>query len=898
MKKHKGSRAIVRAASFALLASAAGAQAATVSWNSTTGSWESSSWTGGSGSSPPTSADTARVVNNGTVSYTSSSGTRTVAALVVGTNTSPNKGNGTLTISGGTLSITGDLTISDQGNQNGTVNISGGTLIVGGNVVDGGNGTNTLALSGTGTLDLTNGNTSFLTFNGGTLKNLGTYGAAFAQSAGELQVTTGNATTISGNYTMSGTAALNLSGGSLSVVDFTHSAGAVTGSSTSFSVSGNFANSASIAATNTFNLTGNFSGQNATGTATIASDLALTAATHTFDIANGGTTEFTGVISGATAAVNKITGTGALTFSGIGSNTYGGSTTIAVGTLNLNKSGTANAIAGSLVISGGSTVAYTGSSTDQIANTSTVTISSGTLNIGSNTDTIAALVNAGTVSGSGTLTVSGNFTNNTGATYNSAPSITMTPTAGTTTQILGSATAITGLGVLTVNGGDAASTVQVGGSITGSSAILAVALNLQQGQLDLNGRGLVLSGNATLASGTTVLSTTAGGSLNIAGNLTNNGATFSNSPSMKMSMAANATSQILGSASSLSGLSTLLVAGANNTNSVLQLGGSLAGSAAVSVTNLQLQQGLFDLNGRGVAASGNVVMGSGTTILSTTAGGSLSVGGNLVNNGGTILNSIDITFATAATSQVQGFDVSGIGKVTRSGTGTLDISGRALGVSSVVLTGGTITDVAGGGKITASNSFDVQAGIVNAVLDGGAGLTKSTGSTVTLSSSNLYTGDTKISGGKLKLGASNRIANSSRLVLDGGTFDTGGNSETMAAVQLTDNSTIDLAGGNSVLQFDDSSAQAWTGGKTITILNWDNNLQGTGSDRIYFGTAFNGLTGGQVNQIQFVDPVGMAPGTYGATILSDGQVVAPEPASLSLLVLSGSGLLARRRRKV
>ncbi|PKD39444.1 hypothetical protein CWO84_15400, partial [Methylomonas sp. Kb3] len=78
--------------------------------------------------------------------------------------------------------------------------------------------------------------------------------------------------------------------------------------------------------------------------------------------------------------------------------------------------------------------------------------------------------------------------------------------------------------------------------------------------------------------------------------------------------------------------------------------------------------------------------------------------------------------------------------------------------------------------------------------------------TVTLSGSNTYTGNTQVNAGTLALGASDVLANTSSLIVNGGTFDLGANSDTVAGVQLlsgsitgsgtlTSNSTFDVQSG-------------------------------------------------------------------------------------------------------
>ena len=97
-------------------------------------------------------------------------------------------------------------------------------------------------------------------------------------------------------------------------------------------------------------------------------------------------------------------------------------------------------------------------------------------------------------------------------------------------------------------------------------------------------------------------------------------------------------------------------------------------------------------------------------------------------------------------------------------------------------TGGVINN----GTLVSDSAFDMQAGTVNAVLGGTAGLNKSTAGLVTLNAANTYTGVTSVSAGTLALGtASERLANASTLVVSGGSFDLGGFTETVAGVQQT-----------------------------------------------------------------------------------------------------------------
>ena len=180
-----------------------------------------------------------------------------------------------------------------------------------------------------------------------------------------------------------------------------------------------------------------------------------------------------------------------------------------------------------------------------------------------------------------------------------------------------------------------------------------------------------------------------------------------------------------------------------------------------------------------------------------------------------------------------------------------------------------------------------------------------TGGTQTLGGTNIkYTGTTTITAGTLLLGSANVLPASSPMVLGGGTFSTGGFSQTMTStLTLQDNSVIDLGVNSnaSTLIFADSSGVTWTAGKTLTVDDWHGVLTiGGGAEELKFGSSNTALTSSQLGEIQFYDPAGLPAGTYGAKILSTGEVVPiPEPGTLVLLAIGLIGLLAYawRRRK-
>ncbi|MEM6601371.1 MAG: autotransporter-associated beta strand repeat-containing protein [Verrucomicrobiota bacterium] len=257
-------------------------------------------------------------------------------------------------------------------------------------------------------------------------------------------------------------------------------------------------------------------------------------------------------------------------------------------------------------------------------------------------------------------------------------------------------------------------------------------------------------------------------------------------------------------------------------------------------------------------------------------------GGLIITDGGSITND-------SSSTQTLGVPISGRGSTLNLDTGTT--SGGSLVFNSA----GTLNLSDSGGvdlNISGSNSV-----IINSVISGSGGsVTQSGTGTTTLTGNNTFTGPLVINSGTLLLGADNIITDSVATTLGGGTLDTGGNSDTLGTLTLSSNSTIDLNSGNSILQFADSSGIGWTSGTTLLISNWSGALEtGGGTDQVFFGNSVSGLTTGQIGQIQFLDPVGLAPGLYGARILTTGEVI-PLPEAESAVALVILLLLSLNRR--
>lgn len=277
------------------------------------------------------------------------------------------------------------------------------------------------------------------------------------------------------------------------------------------------------------------------------------------------------------------------------------------------------------------------------------------------------------------------------------------------------------------------------------------------------------------------------------------------------------------------------------------------------------------------------------------SGGSSTVTLNVQSGTASIANlKVQALTSTTSTVNLDGGTLA-VGSINATGVGTrtLNLNGGTLRTTAgLTVSGFTNAFVKAGGAVVDTNGFNsvvTQALLTDTVSTGG-GLTKQGAGMLTLSGANTYTGATTVEGGTLALGAADRIANSSNLVMAGGTFATGGFSETLGTLDLNATSIIDLGDGASALVFADSSGETWTGGSiSLSFVNFTEDV-----DSIRIGTSASGLTGQQLAQITI--------NGFAAAIDADGFLTIsniPEPSSYA--ALAGAGALAlvsaKRRRR-
>jgi autotransporter-associated beta strand protein len=211
--------------------------------------------------------------------------------------------------------------------------------------------------------------------------------------------------------------------------------------------------------------------------------------------------------------------------------------------------------------------------------------------------------------------------------------------------------------------------------------------------------------------------------------------------------------------------------------------------------------------------------------------------------------------------------------------GNLKIGGQTLGVNknngtyvfpAVTLTG-TPTFAPNTPGFGASGAASLSLGPISQSSPGlGITVNGALTATVTLTGSNTYTGPTTVTSGSLVLGADNLIHDSSNLVLNGGTFNSGGFSEKMNQLSVSSpNSHIDLGPSfTNALNFSPSGNVLWNAAQ-LTIDNWI-----SGANHIFVGTtpySANSLTMGlSASQLMNITFTGHTP---GATLIAGGELV-------------------------
>jgi autotransporter-associated beta strand protein len=830
---------------------AAASSGATIGNGSLTGASYAASNTSGNatvsanllGSAGLTKSGAGTLVLTGTNTYT---GGTTVSAGILNFGTNGLGTTGNITLTGGTLQYAAAANTDDVGSRLRTSGANTLKIDVNNNAVTFGSALTAADIAGTGGLNLTS------TAAGGslTLTGTNTYTGLTTVTSGTLKLASAGGTIASGsNLTTAAGGTFDINGND-QTLGILQNGGTVTNSGASKTLTiGNASGGAgSFTGAMDLILNNGDTGSNFTGVTTLGMTGNLTlnvtgvgsitfgTANHTGTIANsgsgGGSTEITTVGSNVTSvtlnSLNSLLTATNLNVNSGGTTLTNNTAGTRVFTVTNSVSGTGNlilnnnsAVASGITLTGGAD--NTGSITNSGTGTGSTLITgaigtnvtggviqnaAGTLAInGANTFTSGLTVTKGTVSsnqtastafGNGAIslgnTAGGNSDNAailyTGTSTAVANEITVNAGSSGILSIQGQTNNATFTGGITLNNAltlaqlTAARTTTFSGAITGGSAINIGNTGITNaGTVILTNAGNSYSGGTAINSGTLEIGSS--GNQTLSGTVSGTGA-FVQSGTGTLTL--TGTNTYTGATTIGTGAGALILSGTGTLNS---------GNYAATITNngsLVYESSTDQILGGSIVGTGSITKnGTGRLTLSSSAS---SYSGGVTLNAGIL----DITNASGGTSAlgnsatsvltINGGSIDCSGPTARTYTNPIVLNADLNYISTTAdIVFNSATTLNGTRSVTVGASWLLTMGGV--ISDGGSayGLTKEGAGTLSLTgAANTYTGNTTLNAGGLNLGASNKLADSSNIIVNGGRFDLllgTGAVETVANVTVT-----------------------------------------------------------------------------------------------------------------
>lgn len=856
------------------------------------------------------------------------SGTLTKAGTGIVTLSGTNFFAGTLNLNAGTISISAD---NNLGSTSSILNFNGGTLL---------STAASLTLSASRSFTLSSGGGTLQTNSSNNLNYSGIIsGTGPLTKAGTGTVTLGGANTYSGGTTITagtlavsadnnlGTSSITLNGGILQIttsfsssknIILTSTGGNIsTNSGTTLTMNGVISGSGLLLKRDSGTLVLNGTNTNtggilvSAGILSISTDSALGAtpgsaennlyftggtlqitATTTINANRGmllnsnaniqvttGTTTYNGIMTG----ISGLTKTGSGTLALGGTNTYTGITTISAGNLSIDadsRLGTApSSTTATSITFGGGTLQASGTFT--INQNRGMTLSSaGTIQVdGSNT-----LTYNGIIAGSGgalTKTGTGNLVLGGANTYSTNTTISAGTLTGTTTSLQGNFFNNSAIAFDQSTDGTYAGVIIGTGTLTklGTGTVTLSGSNAYTGATNLNAGTLSISADTNLGSTSSIL------------NL-NGGTLLSTAASLTLSASRNATISAGGGTFQIGASNILNYAGTISGAGVL----TKTGTGTLTLSGTNTYTGNINLNGGTLSISTDANLGNtssvlnfnGGTLLSTAATLTLSSARNinLSSSGGTIQTDSTNTLTYSGI-------INGIGALTKTGTGTLILSGANDYSGGTIISAGTLTGTTTGLQGNIENNATITfnqntAGTFSGNISGTGAFIKSGTGTVTLSGTNTYTGTTSITDGTLQAGTNNMppgifsVSASKSLILTSGTtsYVPPAGSSNAGTITVQSGATVSLqnalSGSGSIVN--NGTLSIDNSGATIS-----NTIQNNGSMLLNADLTSGAITGTgsvDVNGIRTVTASSMTNGTLNMSISN--------PSSYDKITISGT----------
>ncbi|MBI3196789.1 MAG: autotransporter domain-containing protein [Rhodospirillales bacterium] len=515
--------------------------------------------------------------------------------------------------------------------------------------------------------------------------------------------------------------------------------------------------------------------------------------------------------SDSITVANAVSGTGALTKLGAGvvtltgANTYSGTTTISVGTLNVGGAGAVGTLGAGAVVNNATllidrsdaaftlanSISGTGALTKSAAGTASTLTLTGTNSYSGTTTITEGILQIGAGGTTGTLGTGGVVTTGGTLRFNRSDALSVSGVisgSGTVSQFGNGTTSLTGAntytgattittGALNIQNNTALGTTAAGTTVS-SGAALEIQNNVTVGAeaLSLTGTGIASGGALRNVSGDNTYGgaiTLSGGATRInsdAGTLTLNGAIGGAAQNVTLGGAGNATiGGIIGTTTgtltkdgvgtaTLTGANTYtgattISAGALNIQNNTALGTTAGGVTVASGAALEMQGGIavgteaLSLSGLGVSNGGALRSISGTN----------SYAGAITLTGGGAGISSD-----AGTLTVSGV-ISGLGQtLTVGGAGTTVLTAANTYSGTTTISAGTLsignnttTGTLGSGAVVNNGTLQIDRSNALTVandISGSGALTKLQANALTLTGNNSYSGTTTISAGTLNVG--------------------------------------------------------------------------------------------------------------------------------------------------
>ncbi len=834
--------------------------------------------------------------------------------------------NGTLILTSG-FNVSTDKAFLVSSGLSGTLDIaSGQTLTLGNasNVLTTGDATGTLYKKGAGALVIQAANPNF---DGKLQIDAGTVELRDAQALGDA-TNRGTITLNGGTLILRGDASLNFANAVTMLTDSTIDAGRLTATSPAVTLT---LGSLSIGA-NTLTIssatgsTAGFGAVTLTGNATLNTTTANASA---------------GIVSGAFNLTK--TGSGVLTLSG--ASTLTGATTISNGTLQFGAAGTSLSTSAVTVNSGAvlDLNSFSGS-VGSLAGGGNVTLGSGTLEQGLDNSTTAY---SGVMSGTGGLTKSGTgiFTLAGTNTYSGATTVNGGTFRIAAAERISDSSAVTvgAAGALDLNNfNETVASLAGSGAVTLGSGNLTVTGNSTNttfsgviggsGGLTKLGSGtLVLSGPNTYTGATAVITgvleiQNAAGLGDVAG-----GSTVSAGAEIRLNGDMDIGTEALSlSGSGFSGAGALHSVKGSITwagNVTLPADATIGADAGVLTINGGISKGsnLLTFTGAGNLISAGVISGTGTSGITKSGTGTLSL-----NTANTYTGPTNVTTGVLSVQDPGALGAGGVGNGTVIASGAAlevtDDIGIQIGAEALTLDGdgigshGAFRSTSGdniwGGAVTIASNTTIGVDADSLTLsstfgESGSGrtLTKVGAGLLTLNGVASYTGATRINGGTLQIGATDRIYTGSAVtVAAGATFDLNDFNQTIGSLAGAGSVALGNTTGGILTLGGDNTSTAFSGGITgpgslVKVGNGTLSLTGsnafTGTFTLQAGTVaantgaalgagallFNGGTLQSLNALTITLP---------ATLQSGGGTVDTNGFTTGLSgVIDGSGNLTK-----